>query len=991
MRIPWTRNNESFIRQWLVLGEFPFTSKRRSTTPGAGLDTDYLAVSGREATVRPKPNMAHKRQDGSTVKWQTHTSFGDVVDFSGPFPGSLKENVVAYAYTTIQRAAAGKAVLSVGSDEGIRIWLNGKLVHEKREARPLTPDEDQIEVQMSAGENALLVKVEQSWGPWTFCLRVLEAGAALVRRPEIGPRIVAAEPGSAMLIVQTDTSAALTDAAEVRVEVVAAGGRIIAEKTASRGARISFDPDSWPDGVYEVRCTTRTFAGEPWATHLAWYKGNSLTAAKELLAAASRADSSKPNGFTLKMLAEMVLDRLGGKVEGVKGNPWWAIHSPLMEFEELKLEESGRPARNRPYGFVRLAYRDEIDDSPQFCRAYLPSGYDPVKKWPLVLQLHGYNPANPPHVGWWSADRRHTSFYTRYGDDLKVILLEPHGRGNTTYMGIGEKDILRCIQMAKERFSVDDDRVYLTGDSMGGYGVWYFATRHPELFAAIAPVYGGGDYHVNMKEEELAKLSPRDRFLQEKSSFYAQAESLLNLPVFINHGDADQAVNVEGSRYVVRMLQRWGYDVRYREHPGRIHEDLKAQNDIIDWFLLHKRNANPGHVRIRSAELPSASAYWVRVEQSANLFAFMLVDAEVVAPNVVRLDSENVVDITLSPGKPLVDPGKPLKVIWNGAPARALNLTEGRVNLYAEGYSRSPLQKTPQLAGPISEVRTNPFAVVVGTVSNDPAMRDICQDKAEQVVANWQDWQHFSPRIFKDTEISDSNAALYSLLLIGGPDANLITRKLAGKIPLKISADEVAIDGRSFKVNDTVIQMIYPSPWNPRRYVSVVAGTSPEGMFFWFPGDGSVGSWDFVIQDGRASNTSEGGGSTEKIRVASGFFDQKWRVNDSYIIAGDAELRAKSPLVRAPKAIKLDPAVFDACVGEYEMAPGVVVKVSREGNRFLAAPPNQAKIEIFPESETGFFLKAANVRIVFVKDAAGKVTSMLVRFPGQEMSAKKVN
>jgi hypothetical protein len=57
MRIPWTRNNESFIRQWLVLGEFPFTSKTRSTTPGAGLDTDYLIESGGEATVRPNPTF----------------------------------------------------------------------------------------------------------------------------------------------------------------------------------------------------------------------------------------------------------------------------------------------------------------------------------------------------------------------------------------------------------------------------------------------------------------------------------------------------------------------------------------------------------------------------------------------------------------------------------------------------------------------------------------------------------------------------------------------------------------------------------------------------------------------------------------------------------------------------------------------------------------------------------------------------------------------
>ena len=48
---------------------------------------------------------------------------------------------------------------------------------------------------------------------------------------------------------------------------------------------------------------------------------------------------------------------------------------------------------------------------------------------------------------------------------------------------------------ARKLFSVDDNRVYLTGESMGGWGTWNVATRHPELFAAIAPVFGGVDYH----------------------------------------------------------------------------------------------------------------------------------------------------------------------------------------------------------------------------------------------------------------------------------------------------------------------------------------------------------------------------------------------------------------------------------------------------------------------------------------------------------------
>ena len=76
--------------------------------------------------------------------------------------------------------------------------------------------------------------------------------------------------------------------------------------------------------------------------------------------------------------------------------------------------------------------------------------------------------------------------------------MEPHGRGNTQYLGMGDNDVVQSIAEAKRLFNVDEDRIYLTGESMGGWGVWNVAGRHPDIFAAIAPVHGGADYHAQM-------------------------------------------------------------------------------------------------------------------------------------------------------------------------------------------------------------------------------------------------------------------------------------------------------------------------------------------------------------------------------------------------------------------------------------------------------------------------------------------------------------
>jgi dienelactone hydrolase len=651
MRMPWQGGERNFLRLWLVAGPF-----------ACGLETDCLSGQGGEAGVRPTDGLELKRADGTSVKWHSQKSWGDVTtfdDLTGP-----KDGAVAYAFTEVSRSKAGKALLMVGSENGIRVWLNGKLVLSGDGLRSLTPDEDQVEVDMNAGENALLVKLSASK---SFSARVLEAGTVVARKAEIGPSIVELVPDGFTL--KTDIGAERPELEAVKIEVIQPGGKAVFNTVAPRGATVAIDAKSWPDGPYEVRCSAHTFTGLLYLAHLPWYKGDSLAKARELAATAAKANASQPEGFTLKMLAEMVEDRLGSKLSEAKGNPWLKIHSPLMEYDEMMLERKGQTGRIRPDGFVRLAYRDEVDGSPQYCRAYLPANYDPAKKWPLVIQMHGYNPANPVYVRWWAADSRYAGIDTEFSNHQQVIYMEPHGRGNASYLGLGDSDVVHAIAEAKRLFSVDDDRVYLTGDSMGGWGTWEIANRHPDLFAAIAPVFGGSDYHSRMTEEELAKLSPLDRFFNEKESTWAMADGLLNLPIFVHHGDADQSVNVEYSRWAVRLLQRWGYDVRYQEFPGRSHEALESQNGnmSIEWFLEHRRNPNPRHVRIRSAELRNASAYWAHALQGASPLAFMVVDAEVVDRNVIRLDTENVLDIALSPSAVLVDPAKPVKVVWNGS------------------------------------------------------------------------------------------------------------------------------------------------------------------------------------------------------------------------------------------------------------------------------------------------------------------------------------
>ena len=90
-----------------------------------------------------------------------------------------------------------------------------------------------------------------------------------------------------------------------------------------------------------------------------------------------------------------------------------------------------------------------------------------------------------------------------------------------------------------------------------------------------------------------------------------------------------------------------------------------------------------------------------------------------------------------------------------------------------------------------------------------------------------------------------------------------------------------------------------------------------------------------------------------------------------------------------PAVARVDPAVYDAYVGDYELGPNFILTVSREGDRLMTQATGQQKIEIFPLSETEFFPKVIEARITFVKGADGKVSQLVLKQNGREMTARR--
>ncbi len=120
------------------------------------------------------------------------------------------------------------------------------------------------------------------------------------------------------------------------------------------------------------------------------------------------------------------------------------------------------------------------------------------------------------------------------------------------------------------KYPIDQQRIYITGYSMGGFGSWSMIARYPELFAAAVPICGGG------KPETVSRFS--------------------QMPLWIAHGEADQTIPVSASRRMVKALQQVGSSPVYIELQGVTHDSWSPtydeQSGMLEW--LFKQRRSPG-------------------------------------------------------------------------------------------------------------------------------------------------------------------------------------------------------------------------------------------------------------------------------------------------------------------------------------------------------------------------------------------------------------
>ncbi|HWZ42760.1 MAG TPA: PHB depolymerase family esterase [Candidatus Saccharimonadales bacterium] len=211
---------------------------------------------------------------------------------------------------------------------------------------------------------------------------------------------------------------------------------------------------------------------------------------------------------------------------------------------------------------------------------YVPANYTPAHAYPLIVALHGLG-ANEDSMlsglyGVAKLAELHGYIVAAplgYRVDGGYGAFRAPGQANRR-ADLSEQDVLEVLRLVKGQYRIDEGRIYLMGHSMGAYGTWALGAAHPEIWAALGPISGGGNP--------------------------ASVEKMKAIPEIVVHGDADDIVPVMNSRTMVDAMKKLGVEVKYIEVPGGNHINIAGSNmsAIFDFFDAHKKggaSAASGH------------------------------------------------------------------------------------------------------------------------------------------------------------------------------------------------------------------------------------------------------------------------------------------------------------------------------------------------------------------------------------------------------------
>lgn len=565
-----------------------------------------------------------------------------------------------------------------------------------------------------------------------------------------------------------------------------------------------------------------------------------------------------------------------------------AAKALLRQGEERAAQLSaGQAPWTTATGLVVRGYISKIDKSVQPYGLVVPPSYAPnvPHRWRLDTWFHGRDEALT-QVNFLTARQKNAGEF----QPRDTIVLHLYGRYCNASKFAGEVDLFEAMDAVKRNYAIDENRILVRGFSMGGASVWHLATHYAGMWAAASPGAGFAESAQYLKIKTTGDAAPPwwEQKLWHLYDATDYAGNLFDLPMVAYNGEIDpqgqssdvmeRAMLAEGMR-LTRVI---GPQTAHRYHP-----DSKIQiAAMLDAIAERGRDPYPRSLKFTTWTLAYNRMKWVTVDSLGKHWERARLNADIAGGNSVNVTTANVTAFTLEmgPGGCPLDVARKPEVTIDGqkliAPVPGSDRSwvahfrrSGAQWAVADSDTNPGLHKHHSLQGPIDDAFLDNFVFVSPTGTPlAPAVATWVASEEKRAIAEWHRQFRGDAQVRDDKDITDADIASSNLVLWGDPSSNQVLARIAGRLPVKWSAEGVMLGKNRYDAATHAPILIYPNPLNPKKYVVLNSGFTFREADYLSNARQTPKLPDYAVVDTRTPPDSRFPGKI----VLAGFFNEDW-------------------------------------------------------------------------------------------------------------------
>jgi len=579
-----------------------------------------------------------------------------------------------------------------------------------------------------------------------------------------------------------------------------------------------------------------------------------------------------------------VAERIAGKF------PTQAVEWRTRAQKHVEAAERGEDLYPAQRGqIVSRGYRSPISQRVQGYTVYVPPDYTPDQKWPLMIVLHGGSSNGNLFLGvvlgnnmdWKTYDAH---LWDRYEPRWSppFIVAAPDGYGQVLWRWMGEQDVLDVVDDIARNYSVDSERVVLSGLSNGGVGAYAIGSRHASRFSVVQAMAGAPSWLQYAGEGSVAAVEAK---LMRPWSAMDLAENWHNTDFRYYHGTVDpgpmrppyvRALDARLEKAAIPHTGKWfeaGHDLLYIVHRhGKVYGELK---DV-------RRKSKPSEVHLVSGDYRAARQHWLELTRFVQYPDLARVVATL-KDDRLAIATENAAALAVhlaeapSAGARLTVEVDGTRVYEGPRDALGSRLDLVKRARWERGVpdAAGALEKRPGLSGPLTDPYYGRMVHVYGTKrpENAAQLKQLAE-KSARGLPLWL-WT-VDQEVVPDSAVTPELARSAHLVLYGTPGDNAVLDRVAPKLPIRVDGAAVTLGATRVEAKGVGTRFVYPNPEAPERYVVVWTAPTLDAVRRGMNLPDFVP--DYVVYDGASTSARARLVPGKAKPPARGFFGARWEL-----------------------------------------------------------------------------------------------------------------